>query len=110
VDATQVFETDLPQRQFAQSDYRGFVAVHFDQGRSALGELARAIRCDERELKTVGDALQAIFNSNSGHDGNSFLGTPTPRIRVAGDFQEDKGLAILFLECYLIGKVPKISG
>src|ERR1700722_902422 len=62
----QHLDTDLAGCDFAQRNNSRFVAA-FDLRRMALSELARAIRCRERELKAIGDHFQTVFDGDAGH-------------------------------------------
>jgi hypothetical protein len=62
----QHFNSDFPCRDFAQRSDRGLIFA-LNLGRMALAEHAGAVGGGKHQLKAIGDLLEAIFNSNSGH-------------------------------------------
>src|SRR6185436_15685007 len=65
--ALENFGADLAGGNLAQRNHRGLVAVRLDQRARTGAELARAIGCGQRELKTVGNSLQAIVDGDARH-------------------------------------------
>ena len=57
----------LPAASSRKREHGRLVAHVLEQRRAALRELARAVGRDQRELETVGDALEAIVYGDSGH-------------------------------------------
>ena len=63
--------THMAGRDFAQRGDSVFVTAAFELGGRTLRELPRAIGRCQRELETVGNFLQTIFDGDSGHLDNA---------------------------------------
>ena len=61
-------------RDFAQCDDGGFVVFPLDGRFGAIRKLASALRGDQHELEEIRDVVQAVFDSNAGHEnlGNQY--------------------------------------
>src|SRR6266568_2460828 len=82
VDAVQVFHADFPRGDLAQCDHRGLVARGLDVRGAALGELAGAVGGRERQLETVGDSFQTIFDGDARHGASISLAKCFENFRV----------------------------
>src|SRR6266704_332743 len=82
VDAVQVFHADFPRGDLAQCDHRGLVARGLDVRGAALGELAGAVGGRERQLETVGDSFQTIFDGDARHGASTSLAKCFENFRV----------------------------
>jgi len=63
----EYFRPDQPGSDFTQRDDGRFVAFIIDMRRRTPGKLAGAVRSRQGHPETVGNALDAIIDSNSGH-------------------------------------------
>src|SRR5690606_590730 len=71
-DASQHFDPDLAGGDLAQRGHRRLV-LRFDLRRVPLREHARAVGGRQRELETIGDLLQAVFDGDAGHVTPAFV-------------------------------------